>query len=86
MFDAWRSGLIERDFIKELNMPNIRALSVSLLASFFKTKSELRDGKPVLMRLAELNFIDDGPGKGRRQHQLRYSRLEVGEVCDRNAC
>ena len=23
----------------------------------------MRDGKPVLMRLPEINFIDDGPGK-----------------------
>ena len=28
-----------------------------------KTKFEMRDGKPVLVRLPELNFIDDKAGK-----------------------
>ena len=28
-----------------------------------KTKYELRDGKPVILRLPELNFIDDKAGK-----------------------
>ena len=26
-------------------------------------KFEIRDGRPVLMRVPELDFIDDGPGK-----------------------
>jgi hypothetical protein len=26
-------------------------------------KFELRDGKPVLVRLPDVNFVDDGPGK-----------------------
>jgi hypothetical protein len=26
-------------------------------------KFELRDGRPVLVRLPEINFVDDGPGK-----------------------
>ena len=34
-----------------------------VVGSSIKTKFELRDGKPVLARLAEVNFIDDGPGK-----------------------
>ena len=34
-----------------------------VVGSSGKTKFELRDGKPVLMRLPELGFIDDGPGK-----------------------
>jgi len=34
-----------------------------VVGSSIKTKFELRDGKPVLMRLPELNFIDDGAGK-----------------------
>jgi hypothetical protein len=34
-----------------------------VLGSSMKTKFELLDGKPVLMRLAEVNFIDDGAGK-----------------------
>jgi hypothetical protein len=34
-----------------------------VVGSSIKTKFELRDGKPVLMRLPELKFIDDGAGK-----------------------
>lgn len=41
-----------------------------VVGSSIKTKFEMIDGKPVLMRLAELNFIDDGSGKpvGINQH------------------
>jgi len=34
-----------------------------VIGSSIKTKFEMRDGKPVLVRLPEVNFIDDGPGK-----------------------
>jgi phosphoglycolate phosphatase-like HAD superfamily hydrolase len=34
-----------------------------VVGSSIKTKFELRDGKPVLARLPELNFIDDKAGK-----------------------
>ncbi len=34
-----------------------------VLGTTMKTKFELLDGKPVLMRLPQVNFIDDGPGK-----------------------
>jgi haloacid dehalogenase-like hydrolase len=34
-----------------------------VVGSSGKTKFELRDTKPVLMRLPELDFINDGPGK-----------------------
>jgi hypothetical protein len=34
-----------------------------VVGSSGKTKFEILDGKPVLMRLPELNFINDGPGK-----------------------
>jgi phosphoserine phosphatase len=34
-----------------------------VVGSSVKTKFEMRDGKPVLARLAEPDFIDDGPGK-----------------------
>jgi hypothetical protein len=34
-----------------------------VVGSSIKTKFEMRDGKPVLVRLPEVNFIDDGPGK-----------------------
>src|SRR5262245_42565616 len=32
-----------------------------VIGSGIKTKFELRDGKPVLLRLPEVDFIDDGP-------------------------
>lgn len=34
-----------------------------VIGSSIKNKFELRDGQPVLLRLPEINFIDDGPGK-----------------------
>jgi phosphoglycolate phosphatase-like HAD superfamily hydrolase len=34
-----------------------------VVGSSIKTKFELVDGKPDLVRLPEMNFIDDGPGK-----------------------
>ncbi|HTX54162.1 MAG TPA: HAD family hydrolase, partial [Candidatus Baltobacteraceae bacterium] len=34
-----------------------------VVGSSIKTKFEVRDGKPVLVRLAELNFLDDKGGK-----------------------
>ena len=34
-----------------------------VVGSSIKTKYELRDGKPVLLRLPELNFVDDKAGK-----------------------
>jgi hypothetical protein len=41
-----------------------------VVGSSIKTEFELRDGKPVLMRLPEVNFIDDKTGKpvGVNQH------------------
>jgi len=37
--------------------------SEQVIGSSIKTKFELRDGKPVHVRLSELNFIDDKAGK-----------------------
>jgi len=34
-----------------------------VVGSSVKLKFEMRDGKPALMRLPEIDFIDDGPGK-----------------------
>ena len=34
-----------------------------VVGSTGKLKFELRDGKPVLMKLAEIDHVDDGPGK-----------------------
>ena len=35
----------------------------NVVGSSGKIRFELRDGKPVLLRLPEIDFIDDGPGK-----------------------
>ena len=40
-----------------------------VVGSSIKTKFELRDGKPVLIRLAKINFIDDKEGKPVGIHQ-----------------
>jgi len=40
-----------------------------VVGSSIKTKFELRDGKPVLVRLPEINFIDDKAGKPVGIHQ-----------------
>ena len=40
-----------------------------VIGSSIKTKFELRDGKPVLVRLPEINFIDDKAGKPVGIHQ-----------------
>jgi len=34
-----------------------------VIGSSIRTKFELRDGTPVLVRLPEIDFVDDGPGK-----------------------
>lgn len=34
-----------------------------VIGSTIKTKYELRDGRPVIVRLDEVDFVDDGPGK-----------------------
>jgi hypothetical protein len=34
-----------------------------VVGSSIKIKYEMRDGKPVLLRLPAIDFIDDGPGK-----------------------
>jgi phosphoglycolate phosphatase-like HAD superfamily hydrolase len=34
-----------------------------VIGTSIRTKFEVRDGKPVLVRLPEINFIDDGEGK-----------------------
>ncbi|ADG67075.1 Haloacid dehalogenase domain protein hydrolase [Planctopirus limnophila DSM 3776] len=51
-----------------------------VIGSSVKLKYELRDGKPVLVRLAELNFIDDQAGKpvGIRQVIGRRPVMAVG--------
>jgi hypothetical protein len=34
-----------------------------VIGSSIKTKFQMRDGRPELFRLPEINFVDDGPGK-----------------------
>jgi len=51
-----------------------------VVGSSIKTKYELRDGRPVLVRLPELDFIDDKAGKpvGINQHIGRRPILAFG--------
>ncbi len=51
-----------------------------VIGSSIKTKYEVRDGKPVIVRLPELNFIDDKAGKpvGIQQHIGRRPVIAVG--------
>src|SRR6266513_2830427 len=51
-----------------------------VVGSSIKTKYEMRDGKPVLMRLPEMNFIDDKAGKpvGINEHIGRRSIAAFG--------
>jgi len=51
-----------------------------VVGSSIKTKLELRDGKPVLVRLPEINFIDDKAGKpvGINEHIGRRPILAFG--------
>jgi len=51
-----------------------------VVGSSVKTKYELREGRPVLVRLPELNFIDDQAGKpvGIQQHIGRRPILAFG--------
>jgi phosphoserine phosphatase len=51
-----------------------------VVGSSIKTKFELRDGKPVLVRLAEVSFIDDKAGKpvGIHQHIGRRPIAAIG--------
>jgi phosphoserine phosphatase len=51
-----------------------------VIGSSIKTKFETRDGQPVIVRLPELNFIDDKAGKpvGIQQHIGRRPVIAVG--------
>src|SRR6266705_1412270 len=53
-----------------------------VVGSSGKTKYEMRDGKPVLVKLAEINFIDEKEGKpvGINQHIGRKPVLSAGNV------
>jgi hypothetical protein len=51
-----------------------------VIGSSIKTQYEIRDGKPVIVRLPELNFIDDKSGKpvGIQQHIGRRPLMAFG--------
>ena len=51
-----------------------------VVGSSIKTKFEMQDNKPVLVRLPEINFIDDKTGKpvGINEHIGRYPILAFG--------
>ena len=51
-----------------------------VVGSTIKLKYELRNGRPALVRLAEIEFIDDGPGKpvGIQRHIGRRPILAFG--------
>ena len=51
-----------------------------VVGSSVKTRFEMRDGEPVLVRLAELNFVDDKAGKpvGINQHIGRRPLMAFG--------
>ncbi len=53
-----------------------------VVGSSGKTKYEIRDGQPVLLKLPEINFIDDKEGKpvGINQHIGRKPVLSAGNV------
>jgi hypothetical protein len=53
-----------------------------VVGSSGKTKYEMHDGQPVLVKLAEINFIDDKEGKpvGINQHIGRKPILSAGNV------
>jgi hypothetical protein len=51
------------EFVRAWSERVYGVLPEQVIGSSIRTRFELRDGKPVLVRLPELNFIDDGPGK-----------------------
>src|SRR6266481_4027429 len=51
-----------------------------VVGSSIKTRFEMRDGRPTLFRVPEINFIDDGPGKpvGINEHVGRRAIAAFG--------
>jgi hypothetical protein len=68
------------EFIRAWAEPVYGIPPEQVVGSSIKTKFELRDGKPVLVRLPELNFIDDKAGKpvGIHQHIGRRPVMAFG--------
>ncbi|WP_197442745.1 HAD family hydrolase [Lignipirellula cremea] len=51
------------EFMRPMTLQVYGIPSEQVIGSSIKTQFEIRDGKPVLMRLPEVNFIDDKEGK-----------------------
>ena len=51
------------EFVRAFSQERYGIPPERVIGSSIKTKFEMRDGKPVLVRLPELNFIDDKEGK-----------------------
>lgn len=50
-------------FVRAWSLPVYGIAPAQVVGSSIKTKFEMADGKPTLIRLPAMNFIDDGPGK-----------------------
>ena len=58
---SWSDGSIE--FMRVFNEQVYGVPPEQVIGGSIRTKYEVRDGKPVLLRLPELNFVDDKAGK-----------------------
>jgi phosphoserine phosphatase len=52
-----------QDFVRLYSQPVYGVPPEQVVGSIIETKYEMTDGKPVLMRLPKVSFIDDGGGK-----------------------
>ncbi len=68
------------EFMRPWSEPVYGVPPERVVGSSIKTKFQIRDGAPELFRLAEMNFVDDGPGKpvGINQHLGRRPILAAG--------
>jgi phosphoserine phosphatase len=68
------------EFIRAFAEPAYGIPPEQVVGSSVKTKFELRDGKPVLVRLSEMNFNDDNAGKpvGINEHIGRRPVMAFG--------
>ena len=64
------------DFIRVFAEETYGIPPEQVIGSSIKAKYELRDGKPAIVKMPDLDFIDDGPGKpvGIHQHIGRAHR------------
>jgi hypothetical protein len=51
------------EFMRTFAGPRYGVPPEQVVGSTIKTKYEVRDGRPVIVRLPEVDFVDDGPGK-----------------------